>query len=255
MYVLNERILTEELLSTHVLPDDLYINYLIMLLAKYYYDVGESLIALTEKIKEELLKFKITGYQEYLYAKKIFEISNIVYTNPDKRGFKELDYIPIYQSDIDSISTLPSDRHKKMLFTLIVNARYANADGWTNKKTLSSVTKMLKETNISGSSSFKDEILYDLYKDGYISYAKANMNQNIRINQFEHDDVIAYKVVNFKNLGNQYIGNFKPGYMMCEKCGKIVRKSNNRRKYCKHCYEEIDREKAQERMAKIRNSK
>lgn len=252
MYILSESKLLEELLQTYNKPSEMSINYLITLLAKHFWSENKTISSLSENVKEEMIKFNITDYQEYIYSKKINEICTDICNNSDKRILKELDFIPVYQSDINLISSLPTDKHKKIMFTLIVNARYMNSNGWINKKTESSITQLFKDANINGGSDLRNGLLYELYIKGYISFAKANMNQNIKINHFEHDDIIAYKVTDFKNLGNQYLGNFKNGYMMCEKCGKIVRKSNNRRKYCKHCYEDINREQTQERMAKIR---
>ena len=49
---------------------------------------------------------------------------------------------------------------------------------------------------------------------------------------------IVYKVKDFNNLGNQYIGNFKKGYKQCAGCGKKIKiksKNDNSTKYCDKC--------------------
>ena len=65
------------------------------------------------------------------------------------------------------------------------------------------------------------------------------------------------KIKEFSNLGNQYIGNFKKGYRQCANpsCGKRVKMTAPNRIYCSKCAEEIDREKAKDRMKKLRNHK
>ena len=67
----------------------------------------------------------------------------------------------------------------------------------------------------------------------------------------------SYKIKEFSNLGNQYIGNFKKGYRQCANpsCGKRVKMTAPNRIYCSKCAEEIDREKAKDRMKKLRNHK
>lgn len=234
-YILNEKKLIDELLNTYTKPDDLSIMYLTTLLFKKFYGIND----ISEKIKEELVKFNIPGYQEYLFANKIYSICNDLSINEEKRKFKELDYIPIYKSDLENINTLPNDKMKKLMFTLIANARYMNSEGWINKKTSDSIREIFKQANISGGSEMRNAMLHELYKNGYISFARANMNQNIKITKFDHDDEIVYKITDFKYLGNQYIGTFKKGYMMCKNCGKIIRSTGNKKMYCKKCAEEI----------------
>lgn len=248
MYILNEQVYINDLLTTHEKPDELSISYLTVLLCKMFYNEDD----LFGKVKEEILKFNISGYQEYLYASKIYSICCDILNDKEKSKFKEIEYIPIYKSDIESINTLPNDKLKKLMFTLIANARYMNSDGWVNKKTSDGIRDLFKQANISGGSDIRDGLLHELYKMGYISFARANMNQNIKVNNFEHDDTVVFKVTDFKYLGNQYIGNFKKGYMMCKNCGKIIKTTGNKKMYCKKCAEIVNREKTRERMRFIR---
>lgn len=252
MYIFNEYELIEDMLDTHQKPDELSTTYLITLLSKYFCNLYDNIRKLEERIKEELQQFNIYKYQEYLYAKKINEICTDMFSDESKRNFKIIEYVPIYQSDIEVINKLDDDKKKKLMFTLIANARYMNKDGWINKKDTDAITEVFKQSNITGSMKYKFGLLHQLYKDGYINLAKSNTNMNVQITNFEHDDKIVYKVNSFKYLGNQYIGNFKPGYMMCVNCGKIVRNTGNRKMYCRKCAEEITKEKTRERVKLFR---
>ena len=71
-------------------------------------------------------------------------------------------------------------------------------------------------------------------------------NLNIKIDLGDTDDNIAYKVTQFENIGNQYIGNFKKGYKQCKQCGKKIKNTIHNRIYCPSCSKEIDRNKAKE---------
>ena len=64
-------------------------------------------------------------------------------------------------------------------------------------------------------------------------------NLNIKIDLGDTDDAIAYKVTQFENIGNQYIGNFKKGYKQCANgCGRKIRITGTNDKYCKNCARE-----------------
>ena len=52
-----------------------------------------------------------------------------------------------------------------------------------------------------------------------------------------------------KNLAREHLDK---GYIMCECCGKRVKNTNGKAKYCEKCAKEVDTTKAKERMKKIR---
>ncbi|MBQ0035604.1 MAG: hypothetical protein KBT35_01665 [Firmicutes bacterium] len=252
MYILDEEKYINQLLDTYKKPDDLSVLYLITLISKYYINKYDNINNLVDKVKKEISLFNISGYQEYFYASKIYNICSEMFVGNTKKEFKKLEYIPIYSSDLEIINTLPSDKYKKLMFTLIANARYMDSSGWINKKTSDGIREIFKQANISGGDDLRDSMLHDLYKNGYISFARANMNQNIKINHFEHNEDVVYKVTDFNHLGNQYLGNFKKGYMMCKNCWKIIRCTGNKKMYCKKCAEDMIREKTRERVRLFR---
>ena len=80
-----------------------------------------------------------------------------------------------------------------------------------------------------------------LYSNGYIHFGKKVNNLNIKIDLGDTDDDIAYKVTQFENIGNQYIGNFKKGYKQCKCCGKRIKDTGNKKMYCVKCAIENER--------------
>ena len=261
MYILNEKDYIRKILSSGKKPDNLSISYLIVLIAKYYYDKDRPPEKLIDIVKKRILDFDIENYQEYKRYNKIKTSCENLY-DPDKAsGFRELEYIPIYQKEIELISTLPNDRQKKFMFTLYTIARYMNCGGWINKKDIHGLSEVFKLANVTLTMDKKNEMLHELYSNGYIFFGKKIDNLNIRVDLLENDETIelqneniAYKVAEFKNIGNQYIGNFKKGYKQCKCCGKRIRNTGNRKMYCTKCAEEIDRNKAKDRMKTLRNS-
>ena len=274
MFILNERKYIEDVLLSGKKPDDISIGYLIVLIAKYYYEQYEKDDDLIKLVKEKISQFNIDGYEEYMYAKKIKDFCSALYDSDDQennndssstskknkkskkvnKSFREFEYIPIYKSELKKINTLPNDRQKKFMFTLYAIARYMNCNGWVNKKDSKGITEVFKLANVSLTTEKKNELLYELHKNGYIYFGKEVDNLNIRVDMADDTEEIVYKVTEFSNLGNQYIGNFKEGYGQCANpgCGRKIKITNNRKMYCSKCYKEMNTLDAKERMRKYR---
>lgn len=235
-------------------PDDLPMGYFITLIAKYYLPLLTDDESLSDVVKKELLKFDLENYQEYKYHNKILKICTSLFDGNIDNAFREQEYIPIYENELKMIESLPNDRQKKLMFTFFALARYMNCDGWINKKTSKGISEAFKLANVTLTSDKRNALLHELYVNGYISLGKKVDNLNIKV-ELDNSGEIVYKVKEFKNLGNQYLGNFKKGYKQCKCCGKKIKITAPNKMYCNKCSIEIDRNKAKERMKIIRNDK
>ncbi len=159
----------------------------------------------------------------------------MIYDSESKNLFRELEYVPIYEKELKVVESLPNDRQKKFMFTLFAIARYMNSEGWINKKDSKGLSEVFKLANVTLSSDKKNELLHELYSNGYIHFGKKVNNLNIKIDLKDTDDDIVYKVTQFENIGNQYIGNFKKGYKQCKCCGKRIKNTGNKKMYCSKC--------------------
>lgn len=221
-------------------------GYFITLIAKYYYPDSIDIEELSRIVKDRILEFNLEFYQEYKYHNKIMSVCAEIFSSDVKAEFKEREYIPIYEEEIELIETLKNDRQKKLMFTLFAIARYMECEGWINKKTSKDISEVFKLANITLTSDKRCELLHELYTDGLIFFSKKVDNLNIRVD-LAQDGEIAYKLTDFKNIGNQYIGNFKKGYKQCKVCGttfKINPAAKKIQHYCKKCAEIVDREKS-----------
>ena len=81
-------------------PDALPMGYFITLIAKYYY--SDELISeeLSNIVKEKILEFDLDNYQEYKYHNKIITICDGLFNGNVVQNLKEIEYIPIYDSEI-----------------------------------------------------------------------------------------------------------------------------------------------------------
>jgi hypothetical protein len=232
-------------------------GYFITLIAKNYYADNMNYEKLSNIVKQILLEFNLMNYQEYKYHNKIVLICKNIINGNIEKDFKKYDYIPIYENELNIINSLKTDRHKKIMFTFFAIARYMDSDGWINKKTSKGISEVFKLANVSLTTEKRDALLHELYVEGYITFGKKVDNLNIRV-KLDDTGNIVYKVTDFNNLGNQYIGNFKNGYKQCKCCGKkykIKSEMDHSSKYCDECAKEIEASNAILRKRKQREKK
>ena len=233
-------------------PDGLSMGYFITLIAKYYLPLLTDNKSLSDIVKKELLEFDLDNYQEYKYHNKIMKICTSLFDGSIDKNFREQEYIPIYENELKAIESLPNDRQKKLMFTFFALARYMNCDGWINKKTSKGISEAFKLANVTLTSDKRNELLHELYVNGYISLGKKVDNLNIKV-QLDNSGEIVYKVMDFNNLGNQYIGNFKKGYKQCKCCGKKIKNTGNKKMYCEKCANQSLLESYKKYKNKVRN--
>lgn len=237
-------------------PDGLSMGYFITLIAKYYLSDEIDVESLSKIVKEKLLEFDLENYQEYKYHNKIMKICTSLFDGSIDKNFREQEYVPIYENELKVIESLPNDRQKKLMFTFFSLARYMDCDGWINKKTSKGISEVFKLANVTLTSDKRNELLHELYSNGYISLGKKVDNLNIKV-QLDDSGEIVYKVKDFNNLGNQYIGNFKKGYKQCKCCGKKIKIKSEKdysTKYCEKCSYEKHKEINRNSMKKARET-
>ena len=138
------------------------------------------------------------------------------------------------------------------MFTFFALARYMDCDGWINKKTSKGISEAFKLANVTLTSDKRNEMLHELYVNGYITLGKKVDNLNIKV-QLDDSGEVVYKVKEFNNIGNQYIGNFKKGYKQCKCCGKKIKDTGNKKMYCEKCAIEKQLESDRKYQNKVRN--
>lgn len=249
---MNEKEYIREILVSKNKPNELSMGYFITLIAKYYLSEDINIESLIKIVKEKLLEFDLDNYQEYKYHNKILKICTSLFNESTDKNFREQEYIPIYEHELKLIESLPNDRQKKLMFTFFALARYMNCGGWINKKTTKGISEAFKLANVTLTSDKRNELLHELYVNGYISTSKKVNNLNIKV-QLDDSGEIVYKVKEFKNIGNQYIGNFKKGYKQCKCCGKKIRNTGNKKMYCEKCANQSLLESYKKYKNKVRN--
>lgn len=251
--ILNEYNYILNIIDTCIVPKDLSKSYLINMLGKYYftYIKEEEIIVNTIKTQMKKFDFSILEYQEYKWIGKIRKSVKDIIDNDLK--LRNLKYVPLYESEFKMIDTYcETDKEKKLLFVMYILARFYSSNGWINTE----IKNIFKYANISTTTDKQDELLKTLLDKKLISCSKRSDNLNLRIDLSNGiNDKVVFEVSKFDNLGNQYLGKFKEGYKQCVECGKLVKITGNRTKYCKLCYKKINSFMTNERQKTNRNIK
>lgn len=254
MYILNEKEYIRNILISNQKPDELSVRYLITLIAKYYFHNATDAETLAELVKKKILCFDIDNYQEYTYHKRIISTCEGLFNESIDCSLKEREFVPIYMDEINLINSLPDDRQKKVMFTLYAIARYMECGGWINKKDAKGLAEIFKLANVTLTCAKRNELLHELYKNGHISFGKKIDNLNIQVELKESGET-ACKIREFKNIGNQYIANFKKGYKQCKKCGRVIKITGTNKQYCTTCSKAASAMNNIKRIKKCRENK
>jgi hypothetical protein len=246
--IFNEKTYIENILKTHD-KDTLEINkfQLTQLITIYLYQEYniDNKEQLEKSVNAELEQFNFDGYYYEGYYRVIRQIVNSVIKYDLK--LKEVYSIPIYQNEYDIIKSCGDKKHQKLLVTLYVMARWNdNEFGWTSSKCKTPHIK--KSSNLNIPNLDFNLLFYDLQKDGYIKGTKKVGKFCYQMLNYNNDknEPIAFTVDSFDNIGNKFIASQGNIHIACSMCGRLVKKTSPRMKYCPKCAKEMIRIKNNE---------
>lgn len=253
MIIINEYEYVKHIIDSKIIPKDMSNKRLLVYIAKYFYDPDFSVDDYKNCIFEEMKKFAlpINHYQEYKYDSYVTGLCAKLLSGEVSSQLRIINHVDVYCSELDIINRCENDKERKLLFTLYVLAKINGLDsGWVNNET----RDLFSLANVTATTTDRALLIHKLYKKGLIKQNHKNDKLGYKVELGSADEKVAIRITSFENIGNQYIANFKPGWKMCEQCGKLVKIKGNRQKYCKRCYEKINEADARNRMKKYREN-
>ena len=165
-----------------------------------------------------------------------------------KYSLVEIEYIPITQKELDVCNSLNGKQMKRLMFTLICFAKFANEvndknNNWVNKQD----KEIFKTANIVTSVKRQSLMLNDLRESGLIRFSRKVDNVNINVECIDNEGDPVLKIYDYRNLGYQLLKYLGEPYFECQSCGLVIKRTSNRGKYCHDCAEEINRQKTLEK--------
>lgn len=252
--LLNEKKYIENIWNLNTYPTDIYPYTLVSYFTRLLYFQNNDLSIIKNMIinKMNTYNLNVTVYEEYIADNIIDKYYNLL-SKGSVDKLRDIDFIPLYKSELDIINSAKTQRQRKFLFTLYIIARYTNRFGWVYLQD----TELYKLANISKESRKKSNIIYELKQDGLIKLTVRVDDNKIGVNLSDgKDDKIVFKVESLKYLGNQYVAFVDNTKRCCCQCGKLIKiksKYDSSTKYCKKCAIETEAKNATIRKRKQRN--
>lgn len=254
MIIINEYEYVKQILDTKVIPKNVSNKRILLYIAKNYYNPEYSVSEMKQLIFDKMSEFKldIKQYQEYKYDSYVKNICEKLLKQELLPGFKKVESVNLYQSELNIINQCETDKEKKLLFTLFVLAKVnGNNSGWINNE----IKDIFQLANITATIKDRAAIIYKLYRAGLIGQSQKIDNLSLKVELSKEDEPVVLAVTSFENIGNQYIANFKQGWKMCECCGKLFKVKGTNSKYCKTCSREKELEIQRNCMRNLRETR
>ena len=214
-----------------------FMNYQdLSVLAKYFKHIGQNRTQIKQSLLDFCKKF-VPNFNEILSRKKI----NDAIDTSQEYGLRLPIDVNVTESELDIIKNCGDYKRQKILFVMLVIAKYFkyNDTRLTPKNSgehdndfyvNDTFINILKFAKVNVSRIERKDILYDLEQSELMTTINPRgKNISYKVNFVFEDSDIAMTVNDMNNI----VG-FYPFY--CEKCGRIIKKTGKRQKYCKKCF-------------------
>ena len=227
--ILNEKEYVEQILDNCVEVEQPY--KVLWRIAKYYFYEGYP----KKEIPKLLESFVLRNHPNANMV-KLHPYFERIAKHADKYTLVNILYVPVTESELAKISELDSVLKQRLMFTLVCLAKYGNAVNEANRNWLNRDDRdIFLRAGVNVSSMRRDLMLNDLCELGYIGFSRIVDNTSINIKIIDDDSPTALRIVDFRNLGNQYMRLLGGNYLECESCGLVVKRKSNSQKYCQDC--------------------
>lgn len=255
MVIFNEKEYIEKIINEHnpliKHSKKTLINYFV----KYYYEEykDKSLDDYVRVILDTMNSFGFPeiDYREFMFHKDIRKLCKKALKQEINTELRQLEYVEITEAEMTIIAKGNNDRERKLLFTLYVLAKvYRYHSGWVNYPP----TEIFKLANISLNFEDRFLLIHKLYKAKLIELNHTIDKDGYKV-ELHEDSPVAIKVSVNHDFGNQYLAFVRDGWKICEgeDCMKLIKIHAPNQRYCKKCYEKIQKETEAERKRASRN--
>ena len=202
------------------------------LLARYYREIGKNDDEIKELLSDFLNRCLKDKYKESKWIDSIF----YQVVKSKKYNLKKVDNVIVTKSEMEIIQSVKGKSRQKVLFTLLILAKYYNAvsdknKNWTNLE----YKKIFKLANVQLSIQNQALLINDLYNCGFVNVSKNVGKPNIQVNFVDNESDTVLTIARLKDLGKEYLMFCGEDYIRCQKCGTLVKNYKNTNKYCKTC--------------------
>lgn len=221
----------------------------IQLLIKYYKSQNKGKEEI-RKLIEDFMQENYSGFNSTRWQNNLDRMVNTY--SSDKYQLIKINKIKITQGELNKIEKLDNIDLEKLAFSLLVYAKVGNQinknnNNWVNVKK----NKIIKDALIkSRDKKQKYQLFRELHNLKYIRLAKATSKTGVQVLFVDEESKVIIEIEDFKEFISEYL-KVRKGY--CIKCGKKIKTTNNKIKYCNKCAKEINIEKTIKNRKKLKN--
>ena len=203
-------------------------NYSLLLVATYLREQGET----DKEIELNLHKIAERSFSDYNWV-KFYPIVDLAVRKSKRYNLKRNPPITITEKEMNIILGEKDDKIKKLMFVYLVLAKYYMSNNHTDKYYVSyNDTDIFKLCDMFVRKDDRLDFMHYLTTKGYIEPTLYMSS----IVYYVHEDslpVLTFKPdIDMVYYFEQYLGGI---FINCSECGKLVKKTNNKTKYCKEC--------------------
>lgn len=219
----------------------------LVILAKYYKQIHHMKNA---GITEELIEKVQQCYTQYIPGQWQKKIKYAVKYAEKTPIFQSIG-IPVTTAELKTIGTVNSIRTERLLFVLLCIAKfniqkYPNSAGYVSTP----YAQLFQMAKTAVTVKQQCMMMRNLIQTGLIESSKRVDNLSIRVTFIDNKSDAKYIVDDFRELGYRYMLWKGDKIILCERCGKLIRKTNNRRRYCSACAKEENIKRTLEKYRK-----
>lgn len=237
------------------------IGYAVLISARIYRAEGCD----NGEIKNRLLN-DIQEYEPLLNTVRCKNYISYALKNVDKRKLVKIDEILITKSEMESVMNITSDENafrvkslRRLAFALLCFAKFemllkGRYEPWINYD----LKYIYKSAKLLGRSQSQNNLyLHKLYEMGLVQFAFRKHGVGVKVDFVDRSEEpeIALRVKDISCTGDYFLRYLGRKYIECAVCGKPVPKTTGNLLYCKDCAVIVDKEKARNRMRKLKESK
>lgn len=237
MILLNESewaasLLTEKSMGEH--PSDT-----LRIISRYYIDRGMPKRAVIDAVRNFVIRCDPSAVMKNW--EQLIEKS---YHRAEKQPAIDIDYIPVTQSELDTIASLSGVQIRRVAFTLLCLAKYwrlrsPDTDYWVCTRD----RDVFKMANVQTSIKRQCLMYHEMKECGLLRLPRKVDGKNVRVCFADENGADVMQISDFRNLGYQYLRYIGEPFYACENCGILSKvpnpKQRHKPKYCKECAAQI----------------
>lgn len=213
-------------------------DFELQLVASYLREQGYN----DKELEEELHLFCKSNFSDYNKVKMFDYIDNKV-KRSKKRKLKDDFSVKITQAEIDTVFSEDNVKYQKLLFVYLVLAKYYMENSNSDKYYVGCEDNdIFKLCDMYTRKQERLDMMHYLTVKGYIT---PTSKMSSIVNYVNEDSEVVMEVVPDETMVYRFEEKYLGGiFINCEICGKLVKKTNNRLKYCKECAKDINAKNA-----------